>query len=107
MAYELRDNTGSLFKQPAEKMTSENSPPYEGDFKVVCPHCHAESRAWIKAWIKESPKVGKFFSLALKFRQAKPDQPRERQPDRVPDQRPAAPAARRPAYGEDDEKIPF
>jgi hypothetical protein len=42
--------------------------------------------------------LGKFFSLAFKFRQA--------QPDRVPDQKPAAPAARRPAYGEDD-KVPF
>jgi hypothetical protein len=104
MAYEMKDNTGNLFKRSPEQMTSENSPPYEGDFKVVCPHCQAESRAWIKGWIRESPKIGKYFSLALKFRTAAP----QRQPDRdrVPDQKPAAPA-KRPAYGEDDDKIPF
>jgi hypothetical protein len=96
MAYEMKDNSGSLFKQPPEKMTKDTSPPYEGEFKIICPHCAAESRGWCKAWVREG-KLGKFFSLAFKFRQA--------QPDRVPDQKPAAPAAR-PAYGEDD-KIPF
>lgn len=95
MAYEPKDNTGSLFKQPPEKMTKDTSPPYEGDFKVVCPHCHAEARGWVKGWIRDS-KVGKYFSLAFKFR--------ERQP--VQDQKPQQAPARRPAYGEDD-KIPF
>ena len=72
MAFELRDNTGSLFKQPPEKVTKDTHPPYEGDFKIKCEHCGAESRGWVKAWVKESPKIGKFFSLAFKFRQAKP-----------------------------------
>jgi hypothetical protein len=98
MAYEMKDNSGSLFRVPPDKLTKETAAPYEGEFKVICPHCAAESRGWVKAWVNES-KVGKFFGLRFKFR--------ERQPDRVPDQKPAAPAARRPAYGEDDEKIPF
>jgi hypothetical protein len=98
MAFELRDNTGSLFKQPPEKMTSENSPPYEGDFKFVCPHCHAESRAWIKAWVKEG-KLGKFFSVAVKFRQAL--QQREQAP---PAPRPAPPTSKKNPI---EDEIPF
>lgn len=97
MAYEMKDNSGSLSRVPPDKLTKETAAPYEGEFKVICPHCQAEARGWVKAWVNES-KVGKFFGLRFKFR--------ERQPDRVPDQKPAAPA-KRPAYGEDDEKIPF
>jgi hypothetical protein len=98
MAYEMKDNSGSLFKQPPEKMTKDTSPPYEGEFKIICPHCHAESRGWCKAWVRES-KVGKFFSLAFKFR--------DKQPYKMDDADPQQKPARRPAYGEDDEKIPF
>jgi hypothetical protein len=97
MAYEMKDNSGSLFRVPPDKLTKETAAPYEGEFKLICPHCQAEARGWVKAWVNDS-KVGKFFGLKFKFR--------ERQPDRVPDQKPAAPAAR-PAYGEDDREIPF
>jgi hypothetical protein len=86
MAYEMKDNSGSLFKQPPEKMTKDTSPPYEGEFKIICPHCAAESRGWCKAWVREG-KLGKFFSLAFKFR--------ERQPDRqTADSRPAVEAVK-------------
>jgi hypothetical protein len=103
MAYEMKDNSGSLFKQPPEKMTKDTSPPYEGEFKLICPHCNAEARGWVKAWIRDS-KVGKFFSLSFKFRERQPVDTRVTT-DRSTPQKPAAPAAR-PAYGEDD-KIPF
>lgn len=89
MAYEPKDNTGSLFKQPPEKMTKDTSPPYEGDFKVVCPHCHAEARGWVKAWVRDS-KVGKYFGLKFNFREArqeqpaKPQQQRKQEPDGIP-----------------------
>lgn len=96
MAYEMKDNSGSLFKVPPEKLTKDTAAPYEGEFKLICPHCHAEARGWVKAWVNDS-KVGKFFGLRFKFR--------ERQPDRVPDQKPQSP--KRPAYGEDDREIPF
>jgi hypothetical protein len=99
MAYEMKDNSGSLFRVPPDKLTKETAAPYEGEFKVICPHCQAEARGWVKAWINES-KGGKFFGLRFKFR--------DKQPYRLADadQKPAAPA-KRPAYGEDDEKIPF
>ncbi len=100
--YVPKPNSGNLFRVPAEKRTKDTWPEFDGEFMVVCPHCQAEARGWLSAWIKTAPKTGKqFFSISLKFREKQPAA------DRVPDQRPAAPAARRPAYGEDDEKIPF
>lgn len=69
MAFELRDNTGSAF--PVKDRKSENHPNLEGDFKIVCPHCQAESRGWLKLWTKEG-KAGKFLSAAFKFRDQQP-----------------------------------
>jgi hypothetical protein len=99
MAYEQRPNSGTLFRVPDDKKTSDKSKDYDGEFVLICPHCQAESRGWLGGWVKTAAKTGaKFLSVSFKFR--------ERQPDRVPDQKPAAPAAR-PAYGEDDREIPF
>jgi len=98
MAYEMKDNSGSLFKVPPEKLTKETAAPYEGEFKLICPHCQAEARGWVKAWVNDS-KVGKFFGLRFKFR--------DKQPYKMADADPQQKPARRPAYGEDDEKIPF
>jgi hypothetical protein len=98
MAYEMKDNSGSLFRVPPDKLTKETAAPYEGEFKVICPHCAAESRGWVKAWVNES-KVGKFFGLRFKFRDKQP----YKMADADPQQKPAA----RPAYGEDDREIPF
>ena len=98
MAYEQRPNSGTLFRVPDDKRTSDKFPEFDGEFLMVCPHCQTEQKGWISAWVKTATKSGaKFFSLAFKFR--------ERQPDRVPDQKPQS--SKRPAYGEDDEKIPF
>jgi hypothetical protein len=98
MAYEMKDNSGSLFRVPPDKLTKETAAPYEGEFKVICPHCQAEARGWVKAWVNES-KVGKFFGLRFKFRDKQP----YKMADADPQQKPAA----RPAYGEDDREIPF
>jgi hypothetical protein len=98
MAYEMKDNSGSLFRVPPDKLTKETAAPYEGEFKVICPHCAAESRGWVKAWVNDS-KVGKFFGLRFKFRDKQP----YKMADADPQQKPAA----RPAYGEDDREIPF
>jgi len=61
MAYELRDNSGSLFKN--ERKETESQPGYTGTVMVN----GKEMR--LAAWVKEG-KRGKFFSL--KF-----DEPRE------------------------------
>ena len=61
-------NSGNLFRISDEDRKSEKSPEYEGEFKVLCPHCHGEALGWVKAWVKEG-KGRKFFSLAFKFRE--------------------------------------
>lgn len=65
--YEPKDNSGNLFR--VENPKSETHPPYEGEFKTICPHCEKASRGWVKAWVKETKAGAKFFSLAFKHRQ--------------------------------------
>jgi hypothetical protein len=100
MAYEQRPNSGTLFRVPDDKKTSDKSKDYDGEFVLVCPHCQAESRGWLGGWIKTAAKSGaKFLSVSFKFRDKQP----YKMADADPQQKPAA----RPAYGEDDREIPF
>ncbi len=59
MAYEQRDNSGSLFKN--DKEGNESRPDYKGSVMV------GGVEYWLSAWIKE-PKSGgqKYMSLSLK-----------------------------------------
>ena len=56
MAYELRDGSGSLFKN--DKRTKDTQPEYRGDCKID------GQEYWISGWIKPGAN-GKFFSLAI------------------------------------------
>jgi len=69
MSYEPKDNTGNLFRIADEDRKSDKHPQYEGEFKVICPHCNAPATGWVKSWIKEAKTGSKFFSLAFKFKQ--------------------------------------
>lgn len=58
MAYELRDNSGSLFKND-KKQQGDNKPNYTGRVMVN------GVEMWISAWLKDGAN-GKFMSLSFK-----------------------------------------
>lgn len=59
MAYEIKDNTGSLFKN--DRKASDTHPDYNGSAKI------AGVEYWISAWLKEGKDGGKkFFSFSFK-----------------------------------------
>jgi hypothetical protein len=60
MAFEHRDNTGSLFRN--DKKTADTHPEYAGTIKV------AGVEYWLNGWLKEGAR-GKFFSLSVKPKQ--------------------------------------
>lgn len=61
MAYEQKDNSGTLFN--AKERRSENSPHMDGTLIVN------GKKFWIKAWRKQG-KSGEFLSLAVKDAEA-------------------------------------
>jgi uncharacterized protein (DUF736 family) len=58
MAYEQRDNTGSLFRN--DRKNNEKSPDYNGSCLI------GGREYWINGWVKESKSGKKFFSFAFK-----------------------------------------
>ncbi len=68
MSFEQRDDSGNLFKIKEEDRKSEKHPQYEGEFKILCPHCQKTTSGGVKGWIKEAKTGAKFFSLAFKHK---------------------------------------
>jgi hypothetical protein len=82
MAFEQRENSGTLFKN--DKKEEAKHPDYKGEALVNGVQC------WISAWIKEG-KNGKFMSLAFSPKESRGGQ------------RSSRPAAQ----SDDDEGAPF
>ena len=53
----MKEGAGSLFKNT--RKTSENHPDFTGTIKIN------GKEHWLSAWVKESPKAGKFFSVSV------------------------------------------
>lgn len=70
MAYELKDNSGSLFKN--DRKEADTHADYNGTVMID------GTTYWINAWLKDGGK-GKFFSLSFKPKAQAAQEIRERQ----------------------------
>jgi hypothetical protein len=80
MEKKIYDNSGILFKNDDKDPNDDRDRDYQGSITV------AGVEYWLSAWIKQGKK-GKFMSLAVKPKQAKPDTSRplrEEMQDEVP-----------------------
>ena len=74
MAYEQRNDTGSLFKNKDKK--SDNHPDYNGSAMID------DVEYWMSAWLKTSDKGTKWMSFAFK---PKEEEQEEEQEEETPD----------------------
>ncbi len=71
MAYEQRDNSGSLFKN--DKKEKENHPDYKGSCMV------GGVEMWMSSWLKTSGSGTKFMSFSFQPKEQQAQQPAARQ----------------------------
>jgi len=70
MAFEHRDNTGSIFKNGYK--TEDKHPDHQGSCKVICEHCGKSTELKISGWINDlKDRSGKYFGLIFSKAQPK------------------------------------
>jgi uncharacterized protein (DUF736 family) len=70
MAYEQRDNSGSIFKNDKQK---ENHPDYKGSAMIN------GVEMWMSSWLKTSANGTKFMSFSFQPKEQQAQQPAARQ----------------------------
>lgn len=90
MAYEQKDNSGSLFKN--ERKTTDNHPDRTGSATID------GVSYWVNGWVKQDKNCNPWLSLAFKRKKAKADHQNER---------PAPAKAQTRSREETDDFIPF
>ncbi len=74
MAFEHKDNRGSIFRNDRKEL--ESHPDHTGDGKILCPHCNKTFLVWISAWVNDlKNSSGRYFSLSFKEKEDKPATP--------------------------------
>ncbi len=75
MAYEQRENTGSLFendKKRKDDPDDERLPDRKGDALLVCPHCNKSFSLWMSGWLKITSEGKRWLSMAFSYKDSKP-----------------------------------
>ena len=70
MAFEHKDNAGSIFKN--QYKTEDKHPDHQGSCKIICEECGHATELRISAWINDlKNSAGKYFGLQFSKHQAK------------------------------------
>jgi hypothetical protein len=70
MAYETKDNTGSLFRNGRKE--KETHPDYNGSVRID------GTDMWISGWLRETKDGQKYFSLAFKRKDGTAERPEQK-----------------------------
>ena len=80
MAYEIRPNSGSLFR--SDKASKPTDPTHTGQADI------AGEAYWISAWVNESKDGRKYFSMKFSQKAAAADSPHTKPPKAKPEPAP-------------------
>ena len=76
MAYEIKKNTGTLFKNE-NRNVEKNHPHTSGNVKIECPHCRQEQEYKMAGWMMQKEGKKPYYFLTFKTPE---DQTRQEMP---------------------------